>query len=296
MRDRFLALVDAERGAGLAAIPDLEARLQSWLQIARAAHGLEVDEAEWLKALAGAIEMPLAEIDAGDLWLATACAHADPAALRRFEAVYGGELDRAIGKSRNLGLSREEFRQLVLDRLFVREGDRPPRIASYRGRGTLKAWVRVMTSRLVVDLARRHDDSTSPDDALADKIQAADDPEIDYLRHAYGSSLDAAFQHAIGSLTVRQRNLLRQRYLHGVSPDALAKMYAVHRSTLFVWLDKARGAMLRHVREGLATHVPGDQLESVVQLLGSKLDVSVRRMLDSRIEPDPGPDPSEPPQ
>jgi RNA polymerase sigma-70 factor, ECF subfamily len=288
LRERLLAAVDGERRAALATIVDLEARLAGWLEAARVTHGLAVDEARMLHALAHAIEVPVGELDAGDLWLATACAHGDPAALRRFDAVYGRELDRAIAKSRGLGLSPAEFRQLVRDRLFVRDGDRPARIASYRGRGTLKAWVRVMTSRLVVDLARRHDDAVSSDDALADKIQAADDPEIDYLRHAYGSSLDAAFAHAIDRLTVRQRNLLRQRYLHGVSPDALAKIYAVHRSTLFDWLEKARAAMLRHVREGLATRVPGDALESVVHLLGSKLDVSVRRMLDSRIEPEPG--------
>lgn len=287
LRERFVALVHGERGAQLASIPDLEARLQAWLHEAGAAHGLVVDEARWLGALAAAIEVPLADIDAGDLWLATACAHGDAPALRRFESVYGREIDRAIAKSHGLGLSPAEFRQLVLDRLFVHEEGRPPRICSYRGRGTLKAWVRVMTSRLVVDLARRRDDTTTSDDALAEKIRAVDDPEIDYLRHAYGSSLDAAFEHAIAALTVRQRNLLRQRYLHGVSPDALAKMYGVHRSTLFDWLEKARIALLRLVREGLATRVPGDALESVVHLLGSKLDLSVRRMLDSRIEPEP---------
>jgi RNA polymerase sigma-70 factor (ECF subfamily) len=290
LRDRFLSALDGERRAQLAAVPDLDARLAAWREAAGIAHGLEVDEPRLLHALALAVELPLGDLDAGDLWLATECARGEPAALRRFDTLYGREIDRAIAKSHGLGLTPAEFRQLVRDRLFVREGDRPARIASYRGRGTLKAWVRVMTSRLVVDLVRRRDDNTSSDDALADKIQADDDPEIDYLRHAYGSSLDAAFAHAIGMLTVRQRNLLRQRYLHGVSPDALAKIYGVHRSTLFDWLEKARAAMLRHVREGLSTHVPGEKLESVVHLLGSKLDVSVRRMLDSRIEPeDPTP-------
>lgn len=287
LRDRFLRHVDGERRAQLASLPDLEQRLAAWLHAARGAHGLPVDEPRLLQAIAAAIEPPFTDLDAGDLWLATACADADPAAMRRFSSLYGAELDRAIARSRGLSITAAEFRQLVLDRLFVREGERPPRIASYRGRGTLKAWIRVMASRLVVDLARREDRTSTPDDALAEKIQAADDPEIDLLRHAFGPSLDAAFQHAISRLTVRQRNLLRQRYLHGVSPDAIAKMYGVHRSTVFDWLDKARTAMLRHVREGLAAHVPGEKLESVVQLLGSKLDVSVRRMLDSRIELEP---------
>lgn len=289
LRERFLGALPPDRRERFAAAADLSAALERCRQAAVAAHGLAIDDALLAESLAGAGAESLDEINAGDLYLAAACARGDAAALRRFESAFGGELDRAIAKSRNLGLSNLEFRQLVLDRLFVREGERPPRIASYRGQGTLKAWVRVMTSRFIVDLARRQDRATASDDELADRIGAAEDTELDYLRHVYGSSLDAAFEQAVASLSVRQRNLLRQRYLHEVSPDTLAKMYGVHRSTLFTWLDKSRAALLQHVRTGLAQRVPGDQLESVVGMLGSRLQLSVRRMLDSRLEPDSDP-------
>ncbi len=110
--------------------------------------------------------------------------------------------------------------------------------------------------------------------------------EVAVLRHAYGPALEQAFSRGLAALDVRQRNLLRQRYLHDVSGDALAKQYGIHRATMFGWLDKARVALLFEVRQALAAAVPGDQLESVVGMLGSELHVSVRRLLDSQLEPE----------
>ena len=285
LREALLSAVSDELRATLSARADLDAVLARCLQQA-CEHGLAVDETRLGGAL-GRLQMEGATIDevaVADVYLAEVCGLGDGAALRRFEQLYGPELDRAIAKSPTLGYSADEFRQLVMDRLFVSEGDGPPRISKYLGKGTLKAWVRVMTSRFVIDLSRRRDRATSSDDGLADKLNASEDTELDYLRHAYGPALDAAFEQAIASLSVRERNLLRQRYLHDMAADALARMYGVHRSTMFLWLDKARASLVDNVRKVLAQRVPGDQLESVVGMLGSKLQVSVRRMLDSRLE------------
>ncbi len=285
--DRLIDAVAAEHRNALPARDQLEGIVVAAARSAEVAG--DADEALLVQALAGAVAAGVAldAVAAADLFLAAGCARGDTVALRRFATTYGPELDRAIARSPTLGLSADEFRQLVFDRLFVREGDAPPRITKYLGKGSLKAWVRVMTSRFIIDLSRRRDRTIASDDGLAEKIGGGDDTELDYLRHAYGPALDAAFQQAVAQLTVRQRNLLRQRYLHEVPADTLAKMYGVHRSTLFLWLDKARAAMLDHVRVVLAQRVPGDQLESVVGVLGSQLQLSVRRMLDSRLESDP---------
>ncbi|MEM6991497.1 MAG: hypothetical protein AAF721_13395 [Myxococcota bacterium] len=284
--ERLLTALGEEHRAATSARADL-AEVLGHAAAEASGHGA-VDNALLAAVLARAIEAgeDPAGLEHGDLYLAAWCATGDSAALRRFDGLYGAELDRAIGRSPTLGLSADEFRQLVYDRLFVRDGERAPRISQYVGKGSLKAWVRVMTSRFIIDLSRRRDRSTAPDDGLAEKIGAGDDTELDYLRHTYGPALDAAFEAAVAQLTVRQRNLLRQRYLHQVPADTLAKIYGVHRSTLFLWLDKARASLLDHVRVVLAQRVPGDQLESVVGVLGSRLQLSVRRMLDSRLESD----------
>ncbi|MCH9682094.1 MAG: sigma-70 family RNA polymerase sigma factor [Deltaproteobacteria bacterium] len=287
LRERFLHALESSLRAGFEASSDLDARLDACAQQVEEQHGLVVDDPTLGEALAGAVERVDAfeGLNAGDLYLAVICGRGEAAGLRRFSAAYGAELDRAIAKSPTLGLSAPEFRQLVLDRLFVHEDDRPPRILSYRGRGTLKAWVRVMASRFIIDLSRRRSEPASEgDDALADRLAGGDDTELDYLRHAYGPQLSTAFGQAVAALTVRQRNLLRQRYLHELSAGALARLYGVHRSTVFLWLDKARAALLEQVRTALAERVPGHQLESMVGMLGSGLQVSVRRMLDSKLE------------
>lgn len=252
------------------------------------AHGLEVDDSVLSDAVAGALEqgIGLDELQVGDLYLAAACGRGQAEALRRFDALFSPELDRAIAKSPTLGLSSQEFRQQVYDRLFVHEAGAPPRIRTYLGRGSLKAWLRVLASRFIIDLARRRDRMTRPSPDLAEKLGSERDPELDYLRHVYGPALSSAFEQALATISVRQRNLLRQRYLHGLSADALAKMYGVHRSTMFDWLEKARTMLLHQVRTLVAAAVPGDQLESVVAMLGSQLHVSVRRLLDSKLEPD----------
>lgn len=256
-----------------------------------AAHGLAVDQTLLAEAIDRALEqgVGLDELQTADLYLAAACGRGQVEALRRFDALLGPELDRAIAKSPSLGLTAAEFRQLVYDRLFVHEPDASPRIDTYVGRGSLKAWLRVMASRLVIDLSRRRDRVDRPSDDLSEKLRADQNTELDYLRHVYGPALSAAFEQALSSLSVRQRNLLRQRYLHELSADALAKMYGVHRSTMFDWLDKARATLLQQVRSRLATAVPGDQLESVIGMLGSQLQLSVRRLLESKLEPDAHP-------
>src|SRR5262249_19815270 len=155
----------------------------------------------------------------------------------------------------------------------------------YSGRGTLKSWVRVAAARLVVDLARkRREAEPRSEDELARLLPATADPELEYLRHAYADTVPRAFRQALEKLSVRQRNLLRQRYLHDLGGVELAAMYGVHRATVFGWLDGARVALLDHVRDAIRNQVPGHELDSIVALLGSHLEVSVRRLLDSRLE------------
>jgi RNA polymerase sigma-70 factor (ECF subfamily) len=239
------------------------------------------------------VDQPTGEVPAAldllaDAYLALACAEGDEAALRAFESAFGGELDRAIAKSPELGLTAQDFRQLFHERFFVATAGEPPRIASYAGRGALRSWVRVSAARLLVDQARKpHQPEPRPDEELARLLPTTGDPEAQYLRRAYAEKLPAAFAQALQRLSVRQRNLLRQRHLHELGGTELAQMYGVHRATIFVWLDAARKDLLGHLREVLRVELGGQELESMVALLGSQLEVSVRRLLDSRLEDDP---------
>jgi RNA polymerase sigma-70 factor (ECF subfamily) len=287
---RFLARVSPARDHGDS---DLGAAIARELGAAREAYPeLSFSDEAFVDALAElASEHPNESLDrlcAADRLLAEACARGEPQALQAFDRAFGGDLDRAIDKSPRLGVARDEFRQLVLARLFVASEDRPPRIASYRGEGALRSWVRVAAGRLVIDLSRRHDDSERPDDDLARRMAtASEDPELDYLRHAYADLVPEAFGEALAAVSVRQRNLLRHRYLRELTVERLAAIYGVHRSTMFEWLSEARERLLTEVRAALSRRVPGQELDSVLALMGSQLELSVRRMLDSRLEDEP---------
>jgi len=156
------------------------------------------------------------ELHAADVELAAACARGEPAAIAAFDRAYGAELDGAIARSPRLGIARDEFRQLVRTRLFVGAPGKPARIASYTGDGPLKAWVRVTAARVVIDLARAHDDREQPaDDAMLARLASPHDPALLLLQSAYGAHVQDAFREGLAQLSVRQRNLLRQHFVDG---------------------------------------------------------------------------------
>ncbi len=99
------------------------------------------------------------------------------------------------------------------------------------------------------------------------------------------AELRPAFEEAVAELTPRQRNLLRQHFLHSLSIDQLAGLYGAHRSTCARWLDAAREKLVRGTRRRLASRLgvaPGE-LEEIMQLVASRLDITFRRVLGDRM-------------
>lgn len=267
----------------------LEPALVEALASVQATLDFPVDAALFVAALAPALDSPaeLATLALTDLVLARACAEHHPGALRTFDRTLGPELDRALARSPNLGLSKAEFRQLALIRLVIHDPPHAAKITSYRGRGSLRAWLRVMVARWIIDLARKPAAPSQPGepallDALTDR--QGPDPELDWLRQHYDAPLRDALATAIAGLAVRQRNLLRQRYFHQLSVDALARIHGVHRSTLYVWLEQARVSLLQRVRDELASKLPAERLESVIRMMGSQLELSMQRVLSHELE------------
>lgn len=291
----FLARAPEGARDAWAGVEDLEVRLAALLAVARE-KAPEVALGDYAvvdalaarvpfdEELAAALEV-LGALEAGDVLLAEGCARGDASSLRAFERRFGAELDVAIAKSPSLGVGKDDFRQLVREHLFVSTAGRPPRVSGYAGRGPLRAWIRVAATRLVIDLSRR---PAQPEARPADELDALlpppSDPELAYLRHAYGAHLAGAFADALAKLTPRQRNLLRHKHVHELTGDRLATMYGVHRATVFGWIEDARKALLAQLRVALRARTAGQDFDSVVNLVGSRLDVSVRRLLDSRIE------------
>ncbi len=224
---------------------------------------------------------------AGDLYLACACARGDAAAIALFEQHYLREVDHAAAKLRMSPAQADEGRQIVRALLFVgrngaRDNDRPPAILSYAGRGDLRGWTRVVAMRELLELRKREAKETPiGDEALLDALSPADDPELQLARTHYREVFGRAFRDALARLPAKDRALLRHLLIDGFTLDTIGGMYGVHRATAARWVASARQDLLDGTKTQLAKELAlsGDEVESVIRIVRSRLDLSVERLL-----------------
>ncbi len=206
----------------------------------------------------------LGTLNAGDTWLCAALADGDADAVRVFERRLGPEIDRTL---RRLSLSedqRAELAQHVRVHLLVPSDKGAPRIALYRGWGSLEGWTRTVAARLALNAIRDRKGPRSLERA-PDLIGAS--PEFAALKASRRRLFMRALGDAFHSLGHRQRALLRLRYLDGVQANALAGSYDVHESTMSRWLASARAELLAAF-EAIARPLVTDDA-SVAELVGA---------------------------
>lgn len=272
----------------------LEQRLHACHAAGRAAFpGIDVAPerlAAHLGALAAAVDDPadwLARLHADGLYLACACAGGQPRAIAIFEERLLSQAPMWLGR---LGLppaTLAEVLQQVRARLFVGEGGAAPKIAEYSGEGPLGAWLRVVLQRTALSLLRRREDAPlDPQAADEAALGAAPDPELDVIRARYRDEFAAAFRDALRAQSSETRNLLRLHFLDGLTIDKLAPLFQVHRATVARWLQTARESVLDETLRLLRArlNVPAAELQSLVRLLKSDLDVSLSGALKSKAE------------
>ncbi len=218
----------------------------------------------------------------GDLLLCFCCLQQDPTALTVFDANY---LSAAPAVIRRLQLDTDEadeVRQLLRQRLLVGTGDGPPRLAQYAGRGDLRNWVRtaalrIAQNRMAAQRQRAQVDSTRLERAIA----SGPDPDLAVLQSQYGQLFGECFEGAVADLTPKERTLLRLAYVDGMNSDALGAMYAVHRATAARWVASARDRLSARTRRRMMNRlgIGRSDLQSILRLIQSQIDVSVRRCL-----------------
>lgn len=295
LADRLVAAAPHEHRAALAAIGDLEAQLVDALARARATWpAIAVTDAAFVSYVAerltadagGRVELPLRLAE--DLYLACACASGDENAIRAFQARYEPNY-RAVFLRMGLGGASDDLAQLLLRRLFITEGDRPPAIIAFGGRGALGKWVKVLAARE----GHRHLERERPrskrtvqrDPEQIATVLGKIDPEVDRLKDGYRAQFKEAFGAAFGELPERERNLFRLQYLDGLNLDKMAAVYNVGRATIARWRTQARQRLLELTRNKLAGELgaTSQDVESIMRFIDSQLDVSLSRLL--RAEP-----------
>jgi RNA polymerase sigma-70 factor, ECF subfamily len=230
-------------------------------------------------------EAALAALSGPDFYLARAAAAGDAHAVRELCSRVATSVRRIHARTAPAEVSFEEAVQAVRERLLLCGENGLPRIASYTGAAGLDTWLRVVAVRAVTDLARnRRKEVLAGEDELAHLPEAADDPELAFLKEHYRAAFKAAFHAAVDGLAPRQRNLLRHQLLRALSIDEIAALYGVHRATIARWLEDARDALRRLTRDAMQETCGVDRLQfaSVIRLIQSRLEVSAHRALASR--------------
>jgi len=220
-----------------------------------------------------------------DLFLAYACSANDAAALKAFAREYDEELHAITTKLRISRSESDDIRQGLWNKLFLSNGNNPPAILKYGGRGQLRHWFRVLATRSILDDMRRAKSpealplSSHPD---LDQAAAQADPELANIRHQYADTFRLAFEKAVNALESQERNLLKCHYIRGMSTDQLARAFGMHKATAARHVIKAREKLLEFTRVHLKAvlGVNSDELDSVMRLFDGDLSVSLSRLLE----------------
>ncbi len=218
----------------------------------------------------------LASLHGADLYLACAAAHGEAIAISAIVAFLRVAAEKALVRIDPSLPFRDEVLQSLQVDLLVRQGDQLPRIATYRGEGSLSAWLRASALRLALKLRpRRHEEAS-----LLDQSAVAA-PELELIKARYRPGFERCFSQELASLPKRSRSLLRLHYVEGLGIDQLAAIYLVSRATTARWLAREREALVKGVRKRLTAQlgIAPAELQSLMQLLVSQLHVSLGRVL-----------------
>jgi RNA polymerase sigma-70 factor (ECF subfamily) len=223
----------------------------------------------------------LARVQAADLYLAHACARGDETALRAFEAQCGPDIESALRRVRTGGDVLDDARQILRQRLFVGTRQSGPRIAAYSGRGPLRLWLRVTVVRIVFEILERESREPQADENEILALPApADDPEIGYLKQLYQREFKEAFEAAVAALADRERTLLMQYHVDGLTIDELGALYRVHRVTAARWVARARKSLHDATRKELQRKLDlsPTEFDRLLRTIWSHLDISIYRL------------------
>jgi RNA polymerase sigma-70 factor (ECF subfamily) len=282
-RSALLLALAPDREA-LSQLPDLDALIDSHFAAARAAWpAIRISDERFLRHLAeratGRGADGFARLSAADLYLACACVDGDADAIRELEAHLFGAIEQAV---KTIGGSRaivDDVKQTLREQLFT--GADRSRLASYAGAGSLRSWLRSVALRTAIRLMRPDLRMVSLEDAFLD-FASTGTPELLHMKQTYRQEFAEALRLAVRALSVRQRNLLRQHFIDGLSIDRLGALHGVHRATAARWLAAARSDLINTARETLRARLQAtdSELQSIARLVLSQLELGLAQVSD----------------
>jgi RNA polymerase sigma-70 factor (ECF subfamily) len=247
----------------------------------RAAHpDLAVDQAAFAAHVVRCLGAAGSALNVEDLYLAFAAGKGESRALLLIEERHFSQMARMVGHLGRQPSFIDEVRQHLRERLLIGSGPPPrtPRILDYSGRGSLAAWIRVTATRQALDLLDREKPTDEVED---DQLAATVDPELLAIRQRHLPQFRLAFKGALDSLNATERNLLRFYLVDGLNIGRIGEIYGKSRATVGRMVVECRKKLLDETRRqlGALTGASEGDVRSLIRLLQSQLDVSIRRFL-----------------
>jgi RNA polymerase sigma-70 factor (ECF subfamily) len=251
---------------------------------------VQVDDATFRAYLAERLgeeswDSALASRRLADLYLCCACARGDSRAIASFRQSFLAAIIHSVSRAAAPAMI-EEVTQVVMTKLFVADGGKPPGIASYLGNGKLSTWLQVVARRQarsgMRSEARRGANARSEDDIDELMAHAMAGEELGGLKERYREHFKEAFRAAFARLEPRERNMLRYECADGLTRDQIAQLYGVSRATVARWRAACREKLFEETRKAFgagAEPFATGEFKSVMRLIESQLDVSLSRLL-----------------
>lgn len=287
----------------------IRAAFEQACQVALTAYpGLGLDSRVFVERILGLMSAPaephadlaswIGERCVADLYLATACAVGNKAALSLFDAQLIARVPSFVSRLHLSPDLIDEVKQTVRTKLLVGTAAKGPALADYEGRGSLASWVRVSAARVGMTLLDARKQHPQENESVADELLAPDtDVELAYLKTRYRAVFKEALADAILELTPEQRNLLRMSVIGGLTTIQLAALFSVNQSTIVRRLQAAKEQLGRSTQKLLRErlHLDKEAFDSMVRLVQSQLDASIERLLQERPRPPEPPEQPNPP-
>jgi RNA polymerase sigma-70 factor (ECF subfamily) len=225
----------------------------------------------------------LRQLKIADLYLACAAERRRPGAVTAFEDAFIRRVGQFVRGIDSAASFVAEVTQTLRIKLFV-GSDGFGKLSRYSGRGSLESWVRAVAVRTAYDLRRTADPPGVDDECALDMLAASDDPALDLLWQRYHRELRAALEDGLAGLPGRDRTVLRLYVLERLPAAQIGKLYRVHETTVLRWVTHARETVVTRVREAMlrTLRLSNGEFDELLATLRSRIDVSVRRLLDSR--------------
>jgi RNA polymerase sigma-70 factor (ECF subfamily) len=219
-----------------------------------------------------------------ELALARACAAGNNSAWEVFLTRYREKLYlSALRIAREDSAARELADSLYAD-LYgttMRAGQRVSKLASYTGRGSLEGWLRTVLAQEYVNRYRRTKRLVSLDEESEEGAQfRAPEPEEVSGGDLEVTTLAAATDEALASVSAEERMILSAYYLDERTLAEIARMLSVHESTISRKIDKLAKSLRKQILAGMMRRgMARRQAEEALELDVRDLQVDIRRSL-----------------